>query len=507
MRLAAVILTSVSCWALSAGSSAKAADEPPDVRLFFQAAARDDREARAALEALGAAWRDDYAGMIVDLARLLPGPPRPRPVAASGGISAAAPDDERRGEDALARSGLRDAGSEPTPFAPFDSRRQRLIQFLEKQTGQRFGDDLRAWRRWIWNRPYQPHPDLLFFKAALYGSIDRRMASFFAPGGASRIRLDEVDWGGVRVNGIPPLDHPSVVAAAQARYLKDKNLVFGVALNGEARAYPKRILAWHELALDRVGGVELAVVYCTLCGTVIPYGAEAGGRRFTFGTSGLLYRSNKLMFDHETSSLWSAIEGRAVIGPLASSSLELRAHPVVTTTWDEWVKAHPETTVLSLDTGYGRDYSEGAAYSEYFATDALMFEVPHEDSRLKNKAEVLALLLPPGGAAAAAQRRPLALSVEFLKRNPIHHLTFAGQALVVVTSAAGANRVYAVAPGTRFVRRPSDATLVDAQGRSWRIAEEALVSEADGQVAPRVAARRAFWFGWSAQFPDTELIR
>ena len=92
---------------------------------------------------------------------------------------------------------------------------------------------------------------------------------------------------------------------------------FQVASHGEARAYPRRILGWHELARDRVGGVELAIVYCTLCGTVIPYGSEAGGLALTFGTSGLLYRSNKLMFDAETLSLWSAVEGRPLIGPLA----------------------------------------------------------------------------------------------------------------------------------------------------------------------------------------------
>jgi len=149
-------------------------------------------------------------------------------------------------------------------------------------------------------------------------------------------------------------------------------------VNGEARAYPKRILAWHELARDRVGGVELAIVYCTLCGTVIPYEAMAGGKLRVLGTSGFLYRSNKLMFDEETKSLWSTLEGRPVIGPLAGSGVELRYRPVVTTTWGEWRAAHPGTTVLSLDTGHQRDYSEGAAYREYFGTDELMFQVPED---------------------------------------------------------------------------------------------------------------------------------
>lgn len=133
------------------------------------------------------------------------------------------------------------------------------------------------------------------------------------------------------------------------------------------------ILAWHELARDRFGTRELTIVYGTLCGTVIPYDSVVDGTMRVFGTSGLLYRSNKLMFDATTKSLWSSLEGMPVIGPLVGSGLRLSILPVVTTTWGEWKRVHPDTTVLSLDTGFTRDYSEGAAYRQYFATDALMF--------------------------------------------------------------------------------------------------------------------------------------
>jgi len=478
-------------------------DGAPDVRLFFQAMSQDAAEAQSALATLGSSWRDGYAGMIVDLARLIPSAP-PRLRARAPGATGTAPDEDGSG----ASTGTLGEGIEVGPsIPPLDPRRSRLIRFLEKQTGERFGDDLRAWRRWIWRRPYEPHPDLAVFKAALYANIDPKMGSFFGPGPSPTIRLDEVDWGGVKVNGIPPLDHPKAVAGTQARYLKSKNVVFGIVVNGEARAYPKRILAWHELALDCLGGEELAVVYCTLCGTVIPYSAEAGGRHYTFGTSGLLYRSNKLLFNHETSSLWSTIEGRPVIGALAGSALELPTHPVVTTTWAEWLEAHPGTTVLSDDTGFDRDYAEGAAYREYFATDALMFDVPRTDERLKNKAEVLTLLLRPADSGPGEPRRPLAISAQLLKRHPVHHMTFAGHELVVVTSPAGANRVYRLAAGRRFIRLRPDGRLQDAQGASWLVAEDALVAESNGERAQRLPAQRAFWFGWYAQFPDTELVR
>jgi hypothetical protein len=136
----------------------------------------------------------------------------------------------------------------------------------------------------------------------------------------------------VPVNGIPPLRFPTTIPAADATWLRDGHVVFGVSINGQARAYPKRILAWHEMAVDRVGAIDLTIVYCTLCGTVIPYESRVGGRRFTFGRSGLLYRSNKSMFDEETNSLWSSLEGVPVVGALVDSGLRLPFRSVVTTT-------------------------------------------------------------------------------------------------------------------------------------------------------------------------------
>jgi hypothetical protein len=478
---------------------AAAANPPPDVGLFVEAASLEEGPAREALKQIAAAWKDDYAALVVDLARLMRAPR----ASSSGELEASAP-----GSDLASFGDPSAPAREPFPTAgpvsdPSVRVRERLLRFLEKQTGQRFGHELPRWRQWIWNRSYAPHPDYLAFKAALYGRIDARMGSFFAPGTPALIRLDEVDWGGVRVNGIPPLVYPRHLPAAEARYLGEKDVVFGIALKGETRAYPKRILAWHELARDRVGGVELTVVYCTLCGTVIPYGSEAGGVRRTLGTSGLLYRSNKLMFDEETMSLWSSVEGRPVIGPLAGSGLELRDYPVVTTTWREWRSTHPQTTVLSLDTGFERDYAEGAAYREYFATGELMFTVPRTDRRLRNKDEVLVLLVsPPEGG----ERRPLAIAVKFLRKERLVALKFAGRELLVVTTLAGANRIYEVGPH-RFTRALPDGRLQDADGRLYTMDEDALRAEdGDPPLLARLPARRAFWFGWFAQFPDTELV-
>jgi hypothetical protein len=471
--------------------------EEPPWQSFIVAGANDQRASRQALDVIAAGWKDGYAAMIVDVARLLPSPRGvERPDADRSALDP--PDDADIEAGVLAR---RDEFPTVTRRSPGAETRRRLTEFLEQQTKQRFGDDLRAWRKWIWSRPESAHREYAAFKGEVYSRIDPSFRAFFPTGVKSLIRLDEVDWGGVTVNGIPPLRAPKVIPASDARWLRDSHVVFGIEVNGEARAYPQRILGWHEMAIDRLGGLDLTIVYCTLCGTVIPYESRIGERRFTFGTSGLLYRSNKLMFDEETRSLWSSLEGVPVIGPLVGSGLQLAFQPAVTTTWGEWRRDHPTTTVLSLDTGFKRDYSEGAAYRDYFATDRLMFEVPASDGRLKNKAEVLVFRPELIGPDAA----PVAIAVDLLKRQPVLTFEAGTRRFVVVTSKGGANRLYECGD-IHFTQLDRDGLVRDSSGRGWRVTPDALVA-ADGERLKRVPAHRAFWFGWYAQHPDTILHR
>jgi len=460
-----------ACVAYAVAAAAFGQPAEPAVQTFLDAASSSKRRATEAQAEIAAAWKSGYAPMLVDLLDIV----------------------ERT------RDMNRQKFMQPS----------RLVSFLEQQTGQTLGEDIEKWREWEWAQPYAPHPSYGEFKGELYAMLDPRFVVFFRAAAQPTIRLDEIVWGGVSINGIPPLDHPKQVAAADATYLEDDNVVFGLFVDGEARAYPKRILAWHELALDRVGSRELAVVYCTLCGTVIPFDARAGGKVLTFGTSGLLYRSNKLMFDHETASLWSSLTGEPVVGPLGQLKLKLTALPVVTTTWREWRARHPETRVLSLDTGFKRDYSEGAAYRAYFGTDELMFGVALRDGRLPNKAEVLVVrsATPPNEVSAArTEAPPFAISTAVLREQPILHTQVGDTNVVVVTSPAGASRVYA-AGKHRFAAVTEDARLMDTEGREWRVDEDFLVATFDPDTRlPRLAAHRAFWFGWYAQHPDTVLI-
>ena len=479
---------------------AQSSDAAPDLDLFAQTAAADDAVADAALDQLAESWRDGYVGPLRDLMRLMTAPTRTtRSIDAGLGQDPAGDP----GLDQQAPSDPGQAGSDDPSTAVW----RRLARFIEDRTGIRLRDDqdLPDLGEWLWAQPYDPHPDYANFKALLYGQIDPRFRDFFPPDTEATIRLDEVDWGGVPVNGIPPLAYPRTAGADDdlAAYLDDDDVVFGIAVDGQTRAYPKRILAWHEMALDTLGEVALTVVYCTLCGTVIPYESVVNGERIIFGTSGLLYRSNKLMFDIETNSLWNTFEGIPVVGSRVGSGIRLVHRPVVTTTWGEWRRTHPDTTVLTMQTGQERDYSEGAAYRGYFATDRLMFDVPRLDDRLMNKDEVLVLSV----ADAAGVRQPVALSADFLDDQRIHQFDHAGQTLVVVTSDEGANRVYDAA-GLRFERQRGDDRIVDADDGVWRVREDALVSEVDPtRRLERQPAHRAFWFAWYAQFPDTELIR
>ncbi len=373
------------------------------------------------------------------------------------------------------------------------------IALLERASGHTFGKDANAMYVWLWSFDPGQHPDYSEFLATFFGDVDPRFREYFADHPKTEIRLDEIRWGGVRRDGIPPLKNPKMIRASEATYLDDDNVVFGVALNGDVRAYPKRILAWHEMVKDKIGGIEINGVYCTLCGSMIVYDATVNGVHHELGTSGFLYRSNKLMYDHATKSMWSTLSGTPVVGQLVGQGIQLKPLYVVTTTWKEWRRRHPNTLVLSLDTGHRRDYGEGSAYREYFGTDRLMFNVPKVDDRLLNKAEVLAL------RSSGSPEEQLAIDAAFLAKTPVYHDRIGREAFVVLTDKSGANRVYATG-AVSFADWDGDTVARDRQGRAWQVHEDGLAGPGNQKLA-RLPAHRAFWFGWYSQYPATRLVK
>lgn len=150
---------------------------------------------------------------------------------------------------------------EMTQSVKFHSSRKRILETLERKTGQSFGNDAEKWTLWLWNSEYQPHPQYGDFKLKLYGQIDPLFSNYYRETDNAKIRLDEIRWGGVMRDGIPPLKNPKMIAASSAEYLDDSNVVFGVSINGDSRCYPKRILAWHEMFKDTIGGQSVCGVY------------------------------------------------------------------------------------------------------------------------------------------------------------------------------------------------------------------------------------------------------
>lgn len=377
----------------------------------------------------------------------------------------------------------------------------QITALLREKTGLPFQRDLDPWYQAIWSDAYQPHPTYVEFKRRLYEQLDPSFAEYFTDADSAEIRLDEICWGGVRRDGIPPLKDPETLPVKRATYLADSDIVFGVEIGGEAHAYPKRILAWHEMVKDVVGGVSINGVYCTLCGSMIVYRTKTpDGKHFELGTSGFLYRSNKLMYDHKTKSMWSTIEGKPVFGPLAGKGIQLDVDSVVTTNWGKWKQQHPDTRVLSLNTGHRRDYSEGAAYRNYFASDQLMYTVPKLDKRLRNKDEVFVIRRTDDSS------QPVAMSLNFLRRNPVYHYLDESIDIVIVTDETGANRAYE-AKSFEFKKGDGPNQLLDQNGHKWSVNEDRLLPEDDKASLPRIPAHRAFWFGWYSAHPNTVLIQ
>ncbi|MEO1143789.1 MAG: DUF3179 domain-containing (seleno)protein, partial [Pseudomonadota bacterium] len=236
-------------------------------------------------------------------------------------------------------------------FAPYA---KELGEALEEITGEKFGSDWNKWMLWQERNPQvQPFEGFDRVHADVHKRIDGNFQLFLGADKDYKIRVEEITWGGVVKDGIPALTNPKLLTAEQATYMEPENLVFGVNINGDARAYPLRILDWHEMFNDVVGGVPVSLAYCTLCGSGILYETKIEGfpHHLTLGSSGFLYRSNKLMYDTYTHSMWNQFTGEPISGALANSGIKLKVRPVVITTWESWREENPNTKVISLDTG------------------------------------------------------------------------------------------------------------------------------------------------------------
>ena len=254
----------------------------------------------------------------------------------------------------------------------FISNRQLTLE-LADAASKLLGTDLQIENHWgtvtdrliAWDIP-EP-PDYLSVKRAIFTNMVPGWNKIFVEGD---IDWRLVSWGGVLIddraydttdelcNCIPAADNPAVSTAEEATWLKDDDIVFGIEVNDEYRAYPRRIMEVREMVNDTLGGRDLGIPYCTLCGAAQAYFTDQlpeGIERPILRTSGLLIRSNKVMYDIRTYSVFDTFLGNAVTGPLAKKNLQLKQATVVTTDWGTWKETHPETTVLAEALALGRD--------------------------------------------------------------------------------------------------------------------------------------------------------
>jgi hypothetical protein len=311
-------------------------------------------------------------------------------------------------------------------------------------------------------------------KAQLFLAVEPRWKPFFADPDAD-VDWRLVSWGGVLIDHrrrgddkpcprgcIPALDDPALTSAAHGSWYPDSRLVFGVVVGGDAVALPKNIMEVHEMVNISIGGRRMGIPYCTLCGSAQAYFVDSvptGTRPPLLRTSGLLSRSNKMMYDRHTRSLFDTFTGRAVSGPLQDARITLEQATVVTSSWGDWKKAHPRTTIVARDGGIGRTYPADPLRGR--DDDGPIFPIGDADPRLPVQTQIVGVIAPGGHAVAfpAAQAR-----------------------------AALADGKRVAAAGVRLER---DGSGLRARSRTGR----------------ELVAHQAFWFAWSQFHPRTRLWR
>jgi hypothetical protein len=270
----------------------------------------------------------------------------------------------------------------------------------------------------------------------------------------------EIYHGGPPRDGIPSIDDPIFISPDQAEFLKESDRVLGVTFNGISKAYAIRILNYHELVNDDFNQHPVVVSFCPLCGTGMAFDASIDGKTKEFGVSGLLYNSDLLMYDRQSNSLWSQIEGRAISGP--AKGQRLKRLVVDHTSWKSWHQRHPNTLVLSDKTGYSRNY-QSSPYPVYSTSKALYFPVSHSDKRYHPKEVVVGLEI--NGKFKAYPFVELAKGTGVLKD------TFEGEKVTIE---------------------------YNAEARSARVTDE------NKALLPSLTA---FWFAWIAFHPETAVFK
>jgi hypothetical protein len=320
------------------------------------------------------------------------------------------------------------------------------------------------------------------------------------------VPLDQIVSGGPPRDGIPSIDNPKFVSTEEAssNFLQGSDLVIGLEINGDVRAYPLKILVWHEIVNDAVGGTPVAVTYCPLCFTSQVFNRTVDGQVVEFGTSGKLYNSNLVMYDRTSESLWSQAMAKGIVGKHAGRDLE--KIPFDVAAWNEWKKLHPESRVLSINTGFGRPYGVDP-YGNYYTEPNILFPVSHKDDRLGPKEIVIGL---------ENNGNHKAYLISDIENKKVVNDAIGNKQIALVSLEPFMvhifNRSIQLESGGSQVTtlqleyESSSNLLVDKEtGTKWNFDGKAVEGSMKGKSLTRLPLDEGFWFSRVAFHPDTQV--
>jgi hypothetical protein len=330
------------------------------------------------------------------------------------------------------------------------------------------------------------------------------------------VDLAEFLGGGPPKDGIPAIDEPRYESIIDARgWLEDRSPVISLSVGGEARAYPLAILMWHEIANDTLGGMPVVVTFCPLCNTALVFERELDGIVHDFGTTGNLRFSDLVMYDRQTESWWQQATGEAVVGELTGKRLTFLPAQIVSLA--DFEAAHPDSDVLSRETGFNRDYGRNP-YVGYDTVDQNPFLFDGVlDGRLPPKERVVAV---------AQDGEAVAFPYSELQKVGVASATVDGEELVVLwapgtaSALGGPNIDESEDIGATGVFRPEvegrqltfardggkEAPIRDREtGSTWSVAGVAIDGELKDSRLEPVMHGDHFWFAWAAFSPETTI--
>ncbi|RMG29624.1 MAG: DUF3179 domain-containing protein [Bacteroidetes bacterium] len=314
----------------------------------------------------------------------------------------------------------------------------------------------------------------------------------------------EVFDGGPGKDGIPAINSPSFVQAGEVNFLDENELVVGFLNGNSARAYPHRILDWHEIINDEVEAAKVAITYCPLTGTATGWDRVINGKATTFGVSGLLYNSNLIPYDRETDSNWSQMQLRCVNGKLIGT--EVKLHAVVETSWKTWKEMYPNSLVVDLNTGFNRNY-QIYPYGDYRTNnDRLLFPLSNHDRRLPRKTRVLGIEV--NGKAKVYQLADFGSQTKM-----IEDVINGVQVLIV----GNGEKNFAVAfernledgsqPNFSPLQNQLPLILEDESGSQYDVFGYARSGPQAGKRLLPAKAYIGYFFAWGAFYPELEIYQ